>query len=78
MTTKELEKAHKTTPFRPFLLRMAGGRAIRVDHPEMMSYTPGGRITVVHKPNGDFEIIDLLLVESIEVPTGKRNGRRAA
>lgn len=78
MTTKELERAHKTAPFRPFLLRMAGGRFIRVDHPEMMSYAPGGRTTVVYKRNGDFEIIDLLLIESIEVLTGRRNGRRAA
>lgn len=78
MTTKELERAHKAIPFRPFLLRLAGGRAIKVEHPEMMSYTPGGRITVVHKANGDFEILDLLLIESIEILTGKRGGRRAA
>lgn len=78
MTTKELERAHKTAPFRPFLLRMAGGRAIRVDHPEMMSYAPGGRTTVVFKRNGDFEIIDLLLIESIEVLNGKGGGSRRA
>jgi hypothetical protein len=77
VTTKELERAHKTTPFRPFALRMAGGRSIKVEHPEMMSYAPGGRTTVVFKRNGDFEIIDLLLIESIEVPASGAGGKRA-
>jgi hypothetical protein len=78
MTTKEVERAHKATPFRPFLLRMAGDRFIKVDHPEMMSYAPDGRTTVVYKANGDFEIVDLLLIESIEVSVGRKNAKRAA
>jgi hypothetical protein len=75
MTTTELERAHKAQPFRPFTLHLAGGRSVRVDHPEMMAYTPKSRVTVVFKKDGDFEIIDLLLVESIEVEAG---GRRRA
>lgn len=75
MTIKELERAHKAQPFRPFTLHLASGRSVRVEHPEFMAYTPRSRVTVVFKKDGDFEIIDLLLVDSIEVEAGPR--RRA-
>jgi hypothetical protein len=81
MTTKEVAKTHKAVPFRPFRLHLAGGRSLAVRHPEMMAYAPDSRTAVVYKQDGDFEIVDLLLIESIEVAAGgggRRNSRHAA
>ncbi len=77
MTTNELEKVHKAQPFVPFRLHLTGGRALTVAHPEWMAYAPRGRTTTVYLPDGDFEIVDLLLVESIEVLRGGKRRRSA-
>ncbi len=58
-----------------------------VGHPEWMAYVPRSRTTVVYRPDGDFEILELLMIESIEVLSpskgrkggggnGKKNGHR--
>ena len=74
MTTEQLKKVHDARPFRPFRVHLADGRAFQVRHPEMLAYSPTGRTFVVYSGRGDeMEIIDLLLVTSIE--TG-RNGSR--
>jgi hypothetical protein len=65
MTTDQLPKLIKSRPFVPFTIRTADGREIEVTHPEAIAYT-GGRIAVVPGPDESVEIIDLLLVPSVQ------------
>lgn len=76
MTTAELARLHQTRPFRPFVIRLGDGQALPVQHPEMLSYAHKGRTATVYLDDGSFQIIDLLLVTGLEVPTST-NGRRA-
>jgi hypothetical protein len=68
VTTRELLKAHRAQPFQAFTLHLADGRAFPVPHPEWMWMSPGsGRIVVVADGRGSFDLIDLLLVTSLEM-----------
>lgn len=66
MTTEQLPQLIKARPFIPFTIRTADGREIEVSHPEAIAYK-GGRIAVVLGPDESVEIIDLLLVPTIQV-----------
>jgi hypothetical protein len=74
MTTEALSKLHTARPFRPFIIRLGDGQALAVPHPEMLAYAPKQRTAVVSLDDGSFQIIDLLLVTGLEVPTSKRGG----
>lgn len=80
MQAKELQSIYRAQPFREFVMHLADGRSIRVPHPELMALSPTGRNAVVYTKDGAFEIIDVMLVTSIEVPdgqTGRRRGKRS-
>jgi hypothetical protein len=66
MTTGELKKLKDAQPFRPFDIHLADGRSVRVEHPDFLAYA-GGRTALIGYPDGDFEIVDLLLVTSLKV-----------
>lgn len=78
MTSDRIKERLKAVPFRAFRLHLGSGRALDVDHPEFFSLSPSGRTAVVYGPNDELEIIDVLMVQSLELlPGGKRsNGRR--
>ena len=65
MTTDHLKSFMSARPFRPFLILMADGRSVEVDHPEGIA-DAGGRIALVARPDESFEVIDLRLVPSLE------------
>jgi hypothetical protein len=75
MTTEPLLKLHQARPFQPFSIRLGDGQSLPVEHPEMLAYAPRSRTAVVYRPDGSFEIIDLLLVTGLDV-AAPRNGRR--
>jgi hypothetical protein len=77
MTTEQLYKVHRVRPFQPFSIRLGDGQSLRVEHPEMLAYTPKSRTAVVYRKDGSFEIIDLLLVTGLDVHA-PRNGRSPA
>jgi hypothetical protein len=66
------EWAH-ASPFRPFRLHTASGKTINVRHPEFVSLSPTGRFVHVWNPNESWQVVDALLVSSIE--TVRRNGK---
>ena len=76
MTNEELKKMHQARPFVPFTLHLADGRSVRVGHPEFLMQTPAGRTMHVAKVDDPFEIIDRLLVTSIEAGDGKTPRKR--
>jgi hypothetical protein len=71
MTTEQFRELWKATPFRPFAIHLADGRALTVRHPEMAAPSRGGRTIVVHNEEQVFEVVDLLLVVSLRL---LRNG----
>lgn len=73
MTSEKLREALKTEPFRPFRLHLGGGRALDVAHPEFVAVSPSGRTAVVYGLKDELEIIDVLMVQSIEF-LPNRNG----
>jgi hypothetical protein len=79
MTMEQLQRAHHSQPFVPFLLHMADGRDIAVDHPECMAYHPeSGRTAVITLPNDGWEVVDVLMVTSMEfrAANGSRKRRK--
>ena len=78
MTIEQLRATQRAQPFVPFTLHLADGRSYRIDHPEFISSHPQGRTIIVYKPgpNGDLEILDLLLVVGIEVHRADETRRR--
>ncbi len=79
MTIQALQELLRARPFRPFDIHLAGGRSLPVNHPEFVGQTPSGRTIGVGLANGAIEIVDLLLVTSLEPRlNGARQRRRRA
>ena len=75
MTIDALEEVYRATPLVPFVLLLADGQEVWVDHPECLSFRPEKPRTIaVALPNSAFKIIDLLMVVALEV--GKKKTRR--
>jgi hypothetical protein len=74
MPPDQLRQAYNAQPFKPFIIHMADGRSAAVDHREFMSIAPSGRYTIVVRPDDSYELIDLLLIASLEFT--KANGRK--
>lgn len=75
MTIDQIRKLHGALPFRPFRIHLADSRSFEIAHPELLAINEPGR-TVVVAADGTFEIIDLLLVTSLEVGNGSAKARR--
>lgn len=76
MTKQQLDRMMKAKPFRAFGIRLADGKVVRVEHPEMAIVSPGGRTLIVYTGDEDFEIIDVFLVTSLETVNGKPARKR--
>ena len=76
MTIDQVRKLHQAQPFQPFRIHLADSRSLDVIHPELLAINEPGR-TVVVAHEGVFEIIDLLLVTTLELLNGHaRSARR--
>ncbi|MCC7476632.1 MAG: hypothetical protein IT425_14680 [Pirellulales bacterium] len=75
MTIEKIMELYNATPFNPFLIHLADGRAIPVHHREFIATAPSGRTLVVLQPDDSMNIIDLLLVNDVEHSLN-RNGKR--
>jgi hypothetical protein len=67
VTIEQLRNLHQATPFRPFTIHLADGRAYNVFHPEFLAFAPAGRRVIVFGEGDSFSIIDLLLVTDLVV-----------
>ena len=78
MTGEQVRSLYQATPFEPFRVHMADGRSIDVPHPDFMHLSPTGRRLIVDRPDDSFEVIDVLLVTSVETlpKNGKQTRRR--
>jgi hypothetical protein len=67
MTTEQLRSAIRSTPFRPFTIRMADGRIFSIAHPDFLSMSPAGRTVVIYHPDDSASIVDLMLMTELEL-----------
>ena len=71
MTIEQLRRLHQAQPFRPFRVHLADGRHLDVFHPEFLAQTAGGRTIIIADTDETFEVVDLLLVTSLERIDGR-------
>lgn len=72
MTVDRIRELLNAEPFRKFIMHLADGREIPVQHREFIMPSPQGRTVVVFQPDGAMNIVDLLFVTDLEVkPNGK-------
>ncbi len=77
MTAEEIRSLSSPIPFRAFRIHMANGKHVDVPHPDFISLSPRGRTLIVYKPDGSFDLVDVLLITSIEtLSNGQRPRRR--
>ncbi len=67
MTIEQMRAAYDAQPFRPFVIHLADGRAVPVNHREFIMAAPSGRTVVVCQPDDTFIIIDLPIVTALEI-----------
>ena len=70
----EVRKLLHAQPFRPFLIHVADGGRIPVKHEDFVALAPTGREMIVYLSDGDFQVLDLMLVTRLEVSA--KNGTR--
>jgi hypothetical protein len=75
MTIERLKELYEAQPFRPFLIHLADGRELPVQHRDFIMAVPSGRTIIVAQPDDTVNIIDLLLVTDLEIKPN-RNGAR--
>ena len=71
----------KATPFKPFRIRMNGGRTFDIRHPEMVRVGRSSAYIFIYTPNADPEeeaferahIVSLLLMEAFEPLDAKQS-----
>lgn len=64
-------------PFQPFILHLADGRAFEVPHTDFISLSRNGRRVIVEQEDNSFEIIDVLLINSVEVKSSAQAAQAA-
>jgi len=70
----EVRELLHAQPFRPFLIHVADGGRIPVKHEDFVALAPTGRELIVYLSDGDYQIVDVMLVTRLEVSA--RNGGR--
>ncbi len=74
MTSERLVEMLEAKPFQPFDIRLADGRAIRVQHPEFVARSPSGRTAVVFQPDDSMTVLDVFLAVSLDRVMPRRGG----
>ena len=79
MRVEELKKALDQEPFRPFFIRMADGREIRVTHPDAVAWgSSEARTAICAHPDGGWDVIEIALVTSVGHPAPAAAAERPA
>lgn len=65
MTSNQMRDILSAKPFLPFTIHLADGDALRVNHPELLTLSPGGRTGIVWTSDERFQIFDVLLVTEL-------------
>ncbi len=76
VTLEQLLAKQRAQPFRPYRIHLAAGRHVDVAHPEFLARSPSGRTATVYTSEEGSQVIDLLLVTSLEDLNGRAARRR--
>jgi hypothetical protein len=75
MEVEVLRDAVRKQPFRPFSVRLADGRALRVRHPEFLAI--GQNLVLLINENDSYSEIDPFLIVSLDyAPVDNKKGRK--
>jgi hypothetical protein len=66
MDVAGIREAREKSPFEPFTVRLADGRALPVPHREFISVSPGGRRVIVYGKDDSVAMVEPLLIASLE------------
>ena len=66
MTADRLHEYCRAMPFTPFRVHLANGRVIEVLRPDYTLITPSGRYFVHYRDDDSHEMVDVLLINSVE------------
>jgi hypothetical protein len=67
MKAEELRNLLRAQPFQPFVIHLPEGRQVRIAHHDFARLSPNGRTPVAYDADESFNVIDVLLIASIEV-----------
>ena len=74
MKIDEIRKLLHAHPFKPFLIYFADGGRMRVAHEDFVAVAPTGREIIVYQPDGDYQVVDVMLVTLLQTQT--KNGAK--
>ncbi len=72
MGLEGIREALHNQPFKPFDIRLAGGRSLPVRHPDFVAV--GKRRIIVVEPDDSWSVVEPLLIVSLDY-NGKRRSR---
>lgn len=70
---RSLRAFSQRKPFRPFLVELASGSRLIVEHPEALAYR--GRVAVYINAEGEFTLLDNTMVTQVTETTGNGSKR---
>lgn len=76
MTVAELRSYVDASPFERFIIHLADGRQVAVNHREFIFLPPVGRIVHVYEADGTLHVLDLYLITGIEIKQSKNGSRK--
>ncbi|HEX4591716.1 MAG TPA: hypothetical protein VH120_17395 [Gemmataceae bacterium] len=66
MQKLEMKELLRAQPFRPFKIHLPEGRTVDVVHHDFALLSPNGRTLLAYGPDNSFNMIDVMLITSIE------------
>ena len=76
VTIEQIRTLYDAQPFQPFIIHLADGREIPVDHREFMMRAPIGRTIAVYGRDDCAHVIDLLLVTDLRIKPAKNGSSK--
>ena len=74
MNVKNIKEFCEHKPFRPFNVHLADGRAIPVEHPELVFFPPNNQEVLIYQRDSSFDFVDVFQITSLH---RKRNAPKA-
>ena len=67
MHRDKLRELIRSEPFRPFTIHLPEGRSVHIFHHDFAVMSPDGRTLLAFEADNSFNMIDVMLIASIEV-----------
>ena len=63
-------------PFQPFVIHMADGERLPVNHEDFVNVAPSGRVMTVFLPDDSFRVLDMVMITQLEILAGNGAKKR--